>query len=305
MQSNSVFLSFFFAPAFAFLHLHWNARMQSGNSKHAKHFQGCYLVIHCILFKHRLRRSQEKVEIICKNSQSWVNKIDRRSPESPPHVYHHCCSVKLHSHTHCIQLLGAPQGRVPLLRGGGVNQTSGQQSRSRVLSVAAEGDKPGSLAADCWLWRSSPQDQLQQLIDSTLTAAVQHCLTLVFISGSGGGRGANRSKWWLKWVLRSSQSVAIWVFLFQFVLLQRCRSEKTTTNQTRYNLMMRVCKMRPLCSPALCKQLDPSIYHVEIIASVINSPLTKQFMVNTRLTSCKLAVIELCISSVECLKAFY
>lgn len=69
--------------------------------------------------------------------------------------------------------------------------------------------------------------------------------------------------------------------------------------------MMRVCKMGPLCSPALCKQLDPSIYHVEIIASVINSPLTKQFMVNTRLTSCKLAVIELRASSVGCLKAFY
>lgn len=188
--------------------------------------------------------------------------------------------------------------------GGVVSQTSGQQSRGRLLSVAAAGDKPGSLAADCWLWRSSPQDQLQQLIDSTLTAAVQHRLTLAFISG-GRGRGANRSKWWLKWALRSSHSVAIWEFLFQIVLLQRCHSEKTTTNQTRYNLMMRVCKMRPLRSPALCKQLDPSIYHVEIIASVINSPLTKQFMVNTRLTSCKLAVIELRVSSVGCLKAFY
>lgn len=62
--------------------------------------------------------------------------------------------------------------------------------------------------------------------------------------------------------------------------------------------MMCVCKMRPLCSPALCKQLDPSIYLFEIIVSVINSPLTKQFMVNSRLTSCKLAVIELHVSSI-------
>lgn len=59
-----------------------------------------------------------------------------------------------------------------------------------------------------------------------------------------------------------------------------------------------------LCVSQLCASSSkPSIHHFEIIVSVINSPLTKQFMVNSQLTSCKLAVIELRVSSFRHLKA--